>query len=79
MPIKLRIIEPEKIIAEAQAEQVCLMTQKGSLGVLPGHIPMAVHLKEGEVSFDSGKIKQKVAIKGGFARVLPDSVTVFTY
>ncbi len=79
MPIKLRIIEPERILKETQAEEVSLMTQEGSLGVLPGHIPMAVHLKQGEVSFVSGKTTEKVAIKGGFARVLPDSVTVFTY
>ena len=79
MPIKLRIIEPERIIAEAQVQEVSLLSQEGSLGVLPGHIPLAVHLKQGEVSFIKDKKTEKVSIKGGFARVLPDSVTVFTY
>lgn len=79
MQIKLRVIEPEKVIVEKDADEIGLMTQEGCLGILPGHIPLAVHLKEGEVSYITGKKTERVRIKGGFARVLPDSVTVFTY
>jgi F-type H+-transporting ATPase subunit epsilon len=79
MPIKIRVIEPEKIIVENDADEVGLITQEGCLGILPGHVPLAVHLKEGEVTYIINKKMQSVRIKGGFARVLPDSVTVFTY
>ncbi|MEK7376094.1 MAG: hypothetical protein AABZ57_02850 [Candidatus Margulisiibacteriota bacterium] len=79
MRIKLKIIEPEKIVVQEDADEVGLMTREGSLGILQGHVPLAAHLKEGEVTFVKGQKKESVRIKGGFARILPDSVTVFTY
>ena len=79
MQIKLRVIEPEKIVLDEDADEVGLMTQSGSLGILPGHIPLAAHLKEGDMTYIKDKTVKTVRIKGGFARVLPDSVTVFTY
>ena len=79
MQIKLRVIEPEKVLLDENVFEVELMTQEGSLGILPGHIPLAAHLKEGDVNYIKEQKKESVRIKGGFARVLPDSVTVFTY
>ena len=77
--IRNDVIEPEKIVLDEDADEVGLMTQSGSLGILPGHIPLAVHLKEGDMTYIKDKKIKIVSIKGGFARVLPDSVTVFTY
>ena len=79
MQIKLRVIEPEKTVLEAEVSEVELLTQEGSLGILQGHVPVAAHLKDGDVSYIKDQKKESVRIKGGFARVLPDSVTVFTY
>ena len=79
MQIKLRVIEPEKVLIEKDADEVGLETQEGCLGILPGHVPLAAHLKEGKVTYIRDKITESVKIKGGFARVLPGSVTVFTY
>ena len=79
MQIKLKVIEPEKVVLEENVREVELMTQEGSIGILQGHIPLAAHLKEGEVTYIKDDKTERVRIKGGFARVLPDSVTVFTY
>ena len=61
MLIKLRVLSPDGLIKEEDREYIPLETETGSFGVMRGHVPAAVKLKN-----------------GGFARVLPDSVTVFT-
>lgn len=42
---KLRIITPDRVFYEGDANMVELNTTEGEIGVLPGHIPMTVFLK----------------------------------
>ena len=43
----LRIITPDRIFYEGQAEMVEFNTTEGEIGILPGHIPLTVILKPG--------------------------------
>lgn len=77
MSIKLKILNPENMIKEEDVDYVRLSTERGSFGVLPGHVPMAAHLKKSQVIYTKDNKSESVEIPGGNARILPDSVTVF--
>ena len=76
--MKLEIITPESIVYEAEVDYVTLPTQKGEVGILPGHIPLVTLLEAGQVeAFYEGK-SEVLAVGDGFAEVVADTVTVMT-
>src|SRR3989304_3981374 len=49
---------------------------QGYFGVLPGHVPFLTSLQSGEVSYRIGRTEQYLAVRGGFAEVQGDRVTI---
>lgn len=78
MQMNLKILSPEKVITEKPADFVSLMTESGSIGVLPGHVPLAGKLVRSSVKFYHEGKEETVPVDGGYAVIMPDSVTVFT-
>ena len=73
---QLRIITPDRIFYEGQAEMVEFNTTEGEIGVLPGHIPLTVILKPGIVSIHEPDGEKYAALHSGFAEILQDQVTI---
>ena len=78
IPTKLRLefVTPERAIAHDEVDEVQLPGEEGFLGVLPGHTPMLVALKVGEMWYRKGGEKFFGFIGFGFAEILPDRVTI---
>ncbi len=75
--LTLEMTTPEKVALQGQAEFVVLPAFEGEMGVLPGHAPYLVQLKEGEVRVtESGQVR-RFAISGGFAEIKDDKVALF--
>ncbi len=73
----LRIITPDRLFYEGDAEMVEFNTTEGEIGVLPGHIPMTVIVKPGIlVISEKGGEEKEAALHAGFAEILPDGVTI---
>ena len=72
----LRIITPDRIFYEGQAEMVEFNTTEGEIGVLPGHIPLTVILKPGILRIHEAEAEKEAALHAGFAEILPDSVKI---
>ena len=72
----LRIITPDRIFYENQADMVEVNTTEGEIGVLPGHIPMTVIVKPGVLYIHETGEEKKAALHAGFAEILPESVTI---
>lgn len=72
----LRIITPDRVFYEGQAEMVEFDTTEGEIGVLPGHIPMTVIVKPGILHIHEAEGEKKAALHAGFAEILPESVTI---
>ncbi len=74
----LRIITPDRVFYEGEAEMVEFNTTEGQIGVLPGHIPLTVIVKPGILNiYEPGAGKEKeAALHSGFAEILPDGVTI---
>jgi len=76
--LNVRIITPERIAFEEEADAVVATAFDGAFGVLPGHAPMMVVLGIGEFRIRQGETYEWFAIGEGFLHVLDDVVTVLT-
>ena len=74
--LQLRIITPDRLFYEGEAEMVEFNTTEGQIGVLPGHIPMTVILKPGILKIYEPENDKEAALHAGFAEILPDKITI---
>mgnify|MGYP003318281494 FL=1 len=74
--VLLRIISPDRIFYEGQAEMVEFNTTEGEVGILPGHIPMTVIIKPGILNITEADGEKEAALHAGFAEILPDKITI---
>jgi F-type H+-transporting ATPase subunit epsilon len=74
--IRLQIVTPERRVLAEEVDHVQLPSVNGYLGVLPGHAPLLVRLQVGQVTCTLGKEERLMAVSGGYAEVLRDSVTI---
>ena len=72
----LEIVTPDRSLVREDVDEVQLPGSEGYLGVLPGHTPLLVTLKVGELWYRIGQEKHFLAVASGFGEVLPDGVTV---
>lgn len=76
--LDVRIITPERIAFEGEADAVVATAYDGEVGILPRHAPMMVVLGIGEFRLRHGDRYEWFAIGEGFLHVLDDVVTVLT-
>ena len=73
---KLRIVTPERVFYEGEADMVEMNTTEGQIGVLPGHIPMTVIVSPGILTITEAEGTKEAALHAGFAEILPDQITI---
>ena len=76
--ILLEVVTPERKVLSEEVDIVVAPGTEGEFGVLPHHVPFLSTLKVGELRFRSGSVSRHIAIMGGYAEVLPNSVTVLS-
>lgn len=69
--ILLKIITPERLILEEEAEQVSLPTEKGEITILPEHIPLISKISSGDIVAVVNGEPVPMAVVGGFLEVKP--------
>ncbi|MCM1542236.1 MAG: ATP synthase F1 subunit epsilon [Blautia sp.] len=72
----LRIITPDRVFYEGEAEMVEFNTTEGQVGVLPGHIPLTVIVKPGILNIHETGGEKTAALHAGFAEILPEGITI---
>ncbi len=73
---QLRIVTPRAQLLDEQVSQVTAPGSRGEFGVLPNHAALLTSLEPGVLVYQSGKVTEKVAVRGGFAEVLDNVMTV---
>ena len=76
MPIKLRIVTPERTVLEEEVFQATLPIERGEVTILPKHMPYIGTLKAGEVLVKisrTGK-EESLATSGGFVEFHNDTL-----
>ena len=79
---KFEIVTMDSLVYSADdVESVIMPAAQGYLGVLQGHMPYITQLGQGAVSIkkDANALANDAewTVSGGFAKILPNSVTVF--
>lgn len=76
MSLKIRVIAPDKIVWDADAEEIILPSSTGQLGILKGHIPLLTALDIGVMRVKINKEWQPIILLGGFAEVDNNNITI---
>ena len=75
--LSLTILTPEKtVLADEEVDFVSIPAVGGEMGVLPGHIPFVVQLKEGVLRYKEGYKREAFAVFSGFAEIYRDKVLI---
>nr|YP_010851229.1 ATP synthase CF1 subunit epsilon [Aphanocladia delicatula]WGH14209.1 ATP synthase CF1 subunit epsilon [Aphanocladia delicatula] len=76
MTLKIRVIAPDKIVWDAEAEEIILPSSTGQLGILTGHIPLLTALDIGVMRVRINKDWKPIILLGGFAEVKSNNITI---
>lgn len=76
MSIQVRIITPDRIVWNTEAEEVLLPTSTGLMGVLKDHISSLTALDVGLLKVRQNEKWNPIALMGGFALVEKNTVTI---
>jgi F-type H+-transporting ATPase subunit epsilon len=74
--INFKIVTPERVVYEADIDQVTLPTASGEITVLPNHIPLVSLLAAGELVIKIGEKIIPLAVAGGFVEVGKNKVVI---
>jgi F-type H+-transporting ATPase subunit epsilon len=81
MSIHCRIITPQGVYKEMDANIINIDTTEGQEGILPNHLPVVTMLKIGRVTADENGTRQEYAVAGGLfyfrdnkAEILTDAI-----
>lgn len=70
------LVSPERELFSGEVDQVDAPGSEGDFGVLAGHAPFMTTLKEGQVVVRNGGQITTFDLRGGFADVTPDGLTI---
>ncbi|HEX6882541.1 MAG TPA: F0F1 ATP synthase subunit epsilon [Planctomycetota bacterium] len=74
--LTLRVITPDRIVLDTQAEAVRVPSVDGSMGFLPRHANLVAALDVGLLTWREGGKDQTLFVSGGFVEVRKDTVRV---
>jgi len=72
----LKLIAPDGVKYEAEAEEITLPTADGQITVLANHMPLIALLKPGEIIIKNGSRTEELATEGGVVEVSAKEVKV---
>lgn len=73
MSLKIKVVDPNKILYEGEAKMVTAPGVLGTLGILPGHTPMFAELTEGDF-YIQGDHEEVITISSGIVKVKNDEL-----
>jgi F-type H+-transporting ATPase subunit epsilon len=75
--LRVRLVTPERVLIECQADSVDLPSKTGYLEALYGHAPLVAELGAGDVILHGPACEgHTFNVSWGFVEVLPDRVTI---
>jgi ATP synthase F1 epsilon subunit len=76
---RVEIVTPDGEQLKPAPTLVELNTVEGQIGVLPGHERLITVLDMGELVIHNGRQRDVFLVSGGFARVLPERLSVLAF
>jgi F-type H+-transporting ATPase subunit epsilon len=77
MALHFELVSPERLLFSGDVAEVDIPGTEGDMGILPGHAPVLSTLRPGVITVtkDAGA-KERIFVRGGFAEVNPQGLTV---
>ena len=72
----LKVVTPERVFFEGDAEMLEFNTTEGEIGIYRNHVPMTVIVSPGVMVMTLPEGEKKAALHAGFVEILQDRVTV---
>lgn len=72
----LKILTPDRVFFEGEADMVEMSTTNGDIGVYKNHVPTTYIVIPGVLSIHEDGTMREAALHSGFAEVLLDQVTI---
>jgi F-type H+-transporting ATPase subunit epsilon len=77
MALHFELVSPERLLISGDVAEVDIPGTDGDMGILPGHAPVLSTLRPGVVTVTKeGGQKERIFVRGGFAEVNPQGLTV---
>ena len=77
MALHFELVSPERLLFSGDVAEVDIPGTDGDMGILPGHAPVLSTLRPGVVTVTrEGGMKERIFVRGGFAEVNPQGLTV---
>lgn len=74
--LKLKIVSPEKVVYDGQAESVVVPGLLGQFEILNNHAPIISTLTSGTVTYTNREGKQSINVRGGFVEMKKNEVCI---
>ena len=74
--VKLEIVSPERLLVSETAQSVTVPGAEGYFTVMGDHAPLMTTLRPGFITAMVGGTQQSFFVRGGFADVSPDGLTI---
>jgi F-type H+-transporting ATPase subunit epsilon len=76
MSLNVRVITPDKVVWDANAEELILPSSTGQIGILSDHAPLLTALDIGVMRLKSESVWTSIVLMEGFAEVENNKVTI---
>jgi F-type H+-transporting ATPase subunit epsilon len=74
--LHFELVSPSKLLFSGDVDSVVLPGTEGEMTILPQHAPLLTALRPGIVVVSSTSGEQRIFVRGGFAEVNPNGLTV---
>ncbi len=75
-PFQFELVSPERLLLSGQVDQVVVPGSEGYFTVLKGHAPFMSTLRPGVVDVSRGEGDLRIFVRGGFADVNAEGLTI---
>lgn len=75
-PFQFDLVSPERLLMSEKVDQVVVPSSEGQFTVLSGHAPVMATLRPGVLEISHGGKDERIFVRGGFADVNADGLTV---
>jgi F-type H+-transporting ATPase subunit epsilon len=78
MSLSVKVITPDKVVWDKDAEEIVLPTSTGRVGILKGHVPLLTGLTIGSLRLKTNTGWISLVLMEGFAEVQLDKITILS-
>jgi F-type H+-transporting ATPase subunit epsilon len=75
-PFQFDLVSPERLLMSEKVDQVVVPSSEGQFTALIGHAPVMATLRPGVLEISYGGKEERIFVRGGFADVNADGLTV---